>query len=79
MNNINQTQKRQSRILAIHPFIENQIMKSLRHGPIRTAACFGGALLGGASLVLAQDAGSLDKLEKKIRNCANGWMRWKPS
>jgi len=40
-------------------------MKSLRHGPIRTAACFGGALLGGASLVLAQDAGSLEKLEKE--------------
>src|SRR4051794_5421564 len=40
-------------------------MKSLRHGPILTAACLGGALLGSASLVLAQDAGSLDKLEKE--------------
>ncbi len=40
-------------------------MKSLRPGPIRTAACFGGALLSGASLALAQDAGSLGKLEQE--------------
>lgn len=44
------------------------MMKSLRRRPFTNAVCLGGALLGSASLGLAQDAGKLDKLEQENAN-----------
>src|SRR5258708_2911181 len=40
-------------------------MRTSRMEPLRKSLCFGGALLGGASLAMAQDGSSLDKLAQQ--------------